>query len=279
MDGGLAAAGLRGMAADRLQRLPDAAKRSIIECAQTALQPCASGNCVADASGLHASKAEQELRPLRERQRRRLVVKCHAGGKRVAAGAGGAEMCAAALGGERHLGRARHHGAGQTGDRPGRKTRPEVQGKYGFDAQTLQDPCFAKPSGSAGRFLGGLKQQQNVVRKRLLRADPAAKLQHHRHVPVVSAGVHFFVVLRGKRQPRPLRDGQRVHFRAKCQRIRRSEVKISAHSAVKWEKHLAVERAEDILYIVHGLGQLVAQLGDAVQGASVHCHGGERLHI
>ena len=30
-------------------------------------------------------------------------------------------------------------------------------------------------------FLGGLKQQQNVVRKRLLRADPAAKLQHHRH--------------------------------------------------------------------------------------------------
>ena len=29
------------------------------------------------------------------------------------------------------------------------------------------------------------------MRKRLLRADPAAKLQHHRHVPVVSAGVHF----------------------------------------------------------------------------------------
>ena len=188
-------------------------------------------------------------------------------------------MCAAPLGGERHLGRARHHGAGQTGDHPGRKTRPEVQGKYGFDAQTLQDPCFAKPSGAAGRFLGGLKQQQNVVRKHLLRADPAAKLQHHRHVPVVSAGVHFSAVLRGKRQPRPLRDGQRVHFRAKCQRIRRAEVKISAHSAVKWEKHLAVERAEDILYIVHGLGQLVAQLGDAVQGASVHCHGGERLHI
>ena len=100
-------------------------------------------------------------------------------------------MCAAPLGGERHLGRARHHGAGQTGDHPGRKTRPEVQGKYGFDAQTLQDPCFAKPSGAAGRFLGGLKQQQNVVRKRLLRAESAAKLQHHRHVPVVSAGVHF----------------------------------------------------------------------------------------
>ena len=97
--------------------------------------------------------------------------------------------------------------------------------------------------------------------------------------PSSSAGVHFSAVLRGKRQPRPLRDGQRVHFRAKCQRIWRAEVKIGAYGAVKWEKHLAVERAEDILYIVHGLGQLVAQLGDAVQGASVHCHGGERLHI
>ena len=279
MDGGRTAAGLRDMAADRLQRLPDAAKRSIIERAQTALQPCASGNCIADASGLHAPEAEQTLRSLRKRQCRGAAVKLHAGCKCVTARGGGAEMCAAPLGGERHLGRARHHGAGQTGDHPGRKTWPEVQGKYGFDAQTLQDPCFAKPSGAAGRFLGGLKQQQNVVRKRLLRADPAAKLQRHRHVPVVSAGVHFSAVLRGKRQPRPLRDGQRVHFRAKCQRIRRSEVKISAHSAVKWEKHLAVERAEDILYIVHGLGQLVAQLGDAVQGASVHCHGGERLHI
>ena len=279
MDGGRTAAGLRDMAADRLQRLPDAAKRSIIERAQTALQPCASGNCIADASGLHAPEAEQTLRSLRKRQCRGPAVKLHAGCKCVTAGGGGAEMCAAPLGGERHLGRARHHGAGQTGDHPGRKTRPEVQGKYGFDAQTLQDPCFAKPSGAAGRFLGGLKQQQNVVRKRLLRADPAAKLQHHRHVPVVSAGVHFSAVLRGKRQTCLLRNGQRIHFCAKCQRIRRSEVKISAHSAVKREKHLAAERAEDILYIVHGLGQLVAQLGDAVQGASVHCHGGERLHI
>ena len=241
MHGSLAAAGLRGMAADRLQSLPDAAKRSIIERAQTALQPCASGNCIADASGLHAPEAEQTLRSLQKRQCRGAAVKLHAGCERVTAGGGGAEMCAAPLGGERHLGRARHHGAGQTGDRPGRKTRPEVQGKYGFDAQTLQNPCFAKPSGAAGRFLGGLKQQQNVVRKRLLRAESAAKLQHHRHVPIVSA------VLGGKRQPRPLRDGQRVHFRAKCQRIRRSEVKISAHGAVKWEKHLAVERAEDIL--------------------------------
>ena len=279
MDGGRTAAGLRDMAADRLQRLPDAAKRSIIERAQTALQPCASGNCIADASGLHAPEAEQTLRSLRKRQCRGPAVKLHARCKRVTAGGGGAEMCAAPLGGERHLGRARHHCAGQTGERPGRKTRPEVQGKYGFDAQTLQNPCFAKPSGAAGRFLGGLKQQQNVVRKRLLRADPAAKLQHHRHVPVVSAGMHFSAVLRRKRQTCLLRYGQRIHFRAKCQRIRCAEVKIGAHSAVKWEKHLAVERAEDILYIVYGLGQLVAQLGDAVQGASVHCHGGERLHI
>ena len=247
MDGGRTAAGLRDMAADRLQRLPDAAKRSIIERAQTALQPCASGNCIADASGLHAPEAEQTLRSLRKRQCRGAAVKLHAGCERVTAGGGGAEMCAAPLGGERHLGRARHHGAGQTGDHPGRKTRPEVQGKYGFDAQTLQDPCFAKPSGAAGRFLGGLKQQQNVVRKRLLRADPAAKLQHHRHVPIVSAGVHFSAVLRGKRQTCLLRNGQRVHFRAKCQRIRRSEVKISAHSAVKREKHLTAERAEDIM--------------------------------
>ena len=247
MDGGRTAAGLRDMAADRLQRLPDAAKRSIIERAQTALQSCASGNCIADASGLHAPEAEQTLRSLRKRQCRGAAVKLHAGCKCVTAGGGGAEMCAAPLGGERHLGRARHHGAGQTGDHPGRKTRPEVQGKYGFDAQKLQNPCFAKPSGAAGRFLGGLKQQQNVVRKRLLRADPAAKLQHHRHVPIVSAGVHFSAVLRGKWQTCLLRDGQRVHFRAKCQRIRRSEVKIGAHGAVKWEKHLAVERAEDIL--------------------------------
>ena len=247
MDGGRTAASLRDMAANRLQRLPDAAKRSIIERAQTALQPRASGNCIADASGLHAPEAEQTLRSLRKRQCRGAAVKLHAGCKCVTARGGGAEMCAAPLGGERHLGRARHHGAGQTGDHPGRKTRPEVQGKYGFDAQTLQDPCFAKPSGSAGRFLGGLKQQQNVVRKRLLRAESAAKLQHHRHVPIVSAGVHFSAVLRGKWQTCLLRDGQRVHFRAKCQRIRRSEVKIGAHGAVKWEKHLAVERAEDIL--------------------------------
>ena len=114
---------------------------------------------------------------------------------------------------------------------------------------------------------------------------PAQLAQQHRRadadggVAVVPAGVHFSAVLRGKRQTCLFRDGQRIHFRAKCQRIRRSEVKISAHSAVKWEKHLAVECAEDILYIVHGLGQFVAQLGDAVQGASVRCHGGERLHI
>lgn len=128
-------------------------------------------------------------------------------------------------------------------ERPGQRCRANTA----LTRRRSKIPCFAKPSGAASRFLGGLKQQQNVVRKRLLRADPAAKLQHHRHVPVVPAGVHFSAVLRGKRQPRPLRDGQRVHFRAKCQRIRRSEVKISAHSAVKWEKHLAVERAEDIL--------------------------------
>ena len=279
MDGGRTAAGLRDMAADRLQRLPDAAKRSIIERAQTALQPRASGNCIADASGLHAPEAEQTLRSLRKRQCRGAAVKLHAGCKCVTAGGGGAEMCAAPLGGERHLGRARHHGAGQTGDHPGRKTRPEVQGKYGFDAQTLQDPCFAKPSGSAGRFLGGLKQQQNVVRKRLLRADPAAKLQHHRHVPVVPAGVHFSAVLRGKWQTCLLRNGQRIHFRAKCQCIRRAEVKIGAHGAVKREKHLTTEAAERILQIALGPGQVVAQLGDAVQGASVRCHGGERLHI
>ena len=247
MHGSLAAAGLRGMAADRLQRLPDAAKRSIIECAQTALQPCASGNCIADASGLHASKAEQELRPLRERQRRRLVVKCHAGGKRVAAGAGGAEMCAAARGGERHLGRARHHGAGQTGERTGRKPRPEMQGENGLDAQPLKNPCFTDPSGSAGRFLGGLKHQQDVVRQIFLSAQPAAKLQSHRHVPVVTAGMHAPAVLRRKRQTCLLRNGQRVHFCAKRQRIRRAEVKIGAYGAVKREKHLAAERAEDVL--------------------------------
>ena len=85
------------------------------------------------------------------------------------------------------------------------------------------------------------------MRKRLLRADPAAKLQHHRHVPVVSAGVHFSAVLRGKRQTCLLRNGQRVHFRAKRQRIRRAEVKIGAYGAVKREKHLAAERAEDVL--------------------------------
>lgn len=126
MDGGRTAASLRDMAADRLQRLLDAAKRSIIERTQTALQPCASGNCIADASGLHAPEAEQTLRSLRKRQCRGAAVKLHAGCKCVTTGGGGAEMCAAPLGGERHLGRARHHGAGQTGDHPGRKTRPEV---------------------------------------------------------------------------------------------------------------------------------------------------------
>ena len=247
MDGGRTAAGLRDMAADRLQRLPDAAKRSIIERAQTALQPCASGNCIADASGLHAPEAEQTLRSLRKRQCRGAAVKRHAGCERVTAGGGGAEMCAAPLGGERHLGRARHHGAGQTGDHPGRKTRPEVQGKYGFDAQTLQNPCFTDPSGSAGRFLGGLKHQQDVVRQIFLSAQPAGKLQSHRHVPVVTAGMHAPAVLRRKRQTCLLRNGQRVHFSAKRQRIRRAEVKIGAYGAVKREKHLAAERAEDVL--------------------------------
>ena len=44
---------------------------------------------------------------------------------------------------------------------PGQRCRA----KYGLDAQPLKNPCFTEPSGSAGRFLGGLKHQQDVVRQ------------------------------------------------------------------------------------------------------------------
>ena len=55
-----------------------------------------------------------------------------------------------------------------------------------------ENPGFADKPRTARRFFRGLKNEQNVFRK--LRLDVVhimGEFEHHRHMPVVTAGVHL----------------------------------------------------------------------------------------
>ena len=80
----------------------------------------------------------------------------------------------------------------------------------------FQDAGFAEQPGAAGVFLPGLKDEQHIVRQSLIgRSQAEGQPQQHRHMAVMSAGVHVSLMPAAVRRIAALGDRQGIHVAAK----------------------------------------------------------------
>ena len=154
------------------------------------------------------------------------------------------------------------------------QARPQVQAEHRLHPVSFQHTGIADGFGTAGAFLAGLEDQQNVMAQLCLPIQPPGQLQQDGHMAVMAAGVHNAGVGGGVSCSGFFLDGQGIHIRPEGDRLLRPEVKPGAQSAAQGREHPAGEGRQGIFQILFGLRQVPFQLRDPVEcmTVSVYLH-------
>ena len=166
-------------------------------------------------------------------------------------------------------------GAGHQGTRPGEdhaffQCGPEVQPENPGDMVRFQHAAFAEGFRAAYGLFRGLKEKEDVPGQFVsVPGGVPGKAQQHGGMPVVTAGVHFPRMLRRVRQPRVLRNRQRVQIGPERGGFRLSRVQKGAHASGDGGERPQAKALQPGPDIGAGLRQLVHQLRDAVQSPAV----------
>ena len=177
---------------DALQSMQDAEEAFVVEGAQRALQAGGIADHVARTEALHAPEVQQprRLRGPCGGQLRCASIELHGGAQRIHALVAARGAARAAREAQGNLAGAAHHCARAAGDGSQRQIGPEVHAEHGLHIVLFKHAALADVPRTAGGFLGGLEDQQDVAAHARI-FHPPRQLQQHGHVAVVTAGVHL----------------------------------------------------------------------------------------
>ena len=277
-----AALGRRRVVGERGHGLAGAVEHLVREDAQAALGAGLARDGVSHRARLEAPEAQQAglAGLLREPPAHRLGRRDEArrGRQGVAPLPPPRDVARASVELRRDLARAGEKCPRPRGQRAGRQLGPQVEPKDALGPHALEEPACADARRAAGGLLGWLEHHEHVARQ-VARADaahaPAGDVAHprrrrerHGHVPVVPAGVHATGARARVGRARPLGDGKRVHVRPDRHARVAPEVEPRAERPRAGLEDLAGEVLEHAAQVGERLGELVVELGDAVEVAT-----------